>query len=143
VIVKLPGVDFVDDGPGKPIGILEGERSSLMPLPSLPNSLPSDRMEGEREIAQVGSALGREFSYELLAAVANQDETTLNAELAKLVQAEILYQKGRPASRCSTAHNSKPPGLITKRRWRATKIENARSSGPPIPATTPMQRGNV
>ena len=55
-----------------------------------------DRMEGEREIAQLGSTLGREFSYELLAAVANQDEPTLNAELAKLVQAEILYQKGRP-----------------------------------------------
>src|SRR5262249_13627995 len=39
---------------------------------------------------------GREFSYELLAAVATVDEPTLQAELAKLVQAEILYPKGRP-----------------------------------------------
>jgi serine/threonine protein kinase/predicted ATPase len=55
-----------------------------------------DRMEGEREVAQLAATLGREFSYELLAAVANIDEPTLQAELGKLVQAEILYSKGRP-----------------------------------------------
>jgi serine/threonine protein kinase/tetratricopeptide (TPR) repeat protein len=59
-----------------------------------------DRMEGEREVAQLAAALGREFSYELLAAVAAVDEATLQAELAKLVQAEILYPKGRPP-RCT------------------------------------------
>jgi predicted ATPase len=55
-----------------------------------------DRMGGEREVAQLAAVLGREFSYELLAAVATLDESTLQAELAKLVQAEILYPKGRP-----------------------------------------------
>ena len=59
-----------------------------------------DRMEGERELAQLAATLGREFSYELLAAVAALDEPTLQAELAKLVQAEILYPKGRPP-RCT------------------------------------------
>jgi class 3 adenylate cyclase/predicted ATPase len=59
-----------------------------------------DRMEGEREVAQLAAVLGREFSHELLAAVAAVDEPTLQAELAKLVQAEILYPKGRPP-RCS------------------------------------------
>jgi class 3 adenylate cyclase/predicted ATPase len=59
-----------------------------------------DRMEGEREVAQLAATLGREFSYELLAAVASLDEATLQSELAKLVQAEILYPKGRPP-RCS------------------------------------------
>ena len=59
-----------------------------------------DRMEGEREVAQLAAVLGREFSYELLAAVAALDEPTLQAELAKLVQAEILYSKGRPP-RCT------------------------------------------
>ena len=59
-----------------------------------------DRMEGDREVAQLAAVLGREFSYELLAAVANVDEPTLQAELAKLVQAEILYPKGRPP-RCT------------------------------------------
>jgi class 3 adenylate cyclase/predicted ATPase len=55
-----------------------------------------DRMEGGRELAQLAAALGREFSYDLLAAVAALDEPTLRAELAKLVQAEILYPKGKP-----------------------------------------------
>ncbi len=55
-----------------------------------------DRMEGDRELAQLAAALGREFSYDLLAAVAQLDEPTLHAELAKLVQAEILYPKGKP-----------------------------------------------
>ena len=59
-----------------------------------------DRMAGEREVAQIGAVLGREFSYELLAAVAALDEPTLQAELTKLVQAEILYTKGRPP-RCT------------------------------------------
>ena len=36
-----------------------------------------DRMEGERELAQLAATLGREFSYELLAAVATLDEPTL------------------------------------------------------------------
>jgi predicted ATPase len=55
-----------------------------------------DRMEGEREVAQLAATLGREFSFELLAAVATANEPTLQTELAKLVQAEILYVKGRP-----------------------------------------------
>jgi predicted ATPase len=59
-----------------------------------------DRMEGERDVAQLASTLGREFSHDLLAAVATQDEATLQAELAKLVRAEILYSKGRPP-RCT------------------------------------------
>jgi serine/threonine protein kinase/predicted ATPase len=59
-----------------------------------------DRMEGERDLAQLAATLGREFSYDVLAAVANVDEPTLQAELTKLVQAEILYAKG-PLPRCN------------------------------------------
>jgi predicted ATPase len=59
-----------------------------------------DRTEGGRELAQLAAVLGREFSHELLAAVAGLDEPVLEGELAKLVQAEILYAKGRPP-RCT------------------------------------------
>jgi serine/threonine protein kinase/predicted ATPase len=59
-----------------------------------------DRMEGGREVAQLAAVLGREFSHELLSAVAMLDEPTLQAELAKLAQAEILFAKGRPP-RCT------------------------------------------
>jgi class 3 adenylate cyclase/predicted ATPase/tRNA A-37 threonylcarbamoyl transferase component Bud32 len=55
-----------------------------------------DRLEGDRELAQLAAVLGREFSYELLLAVASSNERVLQEELAKLVEAEILYQKGRP-----------------------------------------------
>jgi serine/threonine protein kinase/predicted ATPase len=59
-----------------------------------------ERMEGERDLAQLAATLGREFSFDLLAAVTSVDEPTLQAELAKLVQAEILYPKG-PLPRCT------------------------------------------
>ena len=59
-----------------------------------------DRIQGEREFAQLAATLGREFSYEVLSAVADLDEWTLHRELAELVQAEILYAKGRPP-RCT------------------------------------------
>jgi serine/threonine protein kinase/predicted ATPase len=59
-----------------------------------------DRMEDERELAQLAATLGREFTYDVLAAVASEDESRLQAELAKLVQAEILYTKG-PPPRCT------------------------------------------
>jgi class 3 adenylate cyclase/predicted ATPase len=61
-----------------------------------------DRMEDERELAQLAATLGREFSHELLAAVAGLDEERLRAELAKLVRADILHPKGRPP-RCNYA----------------------------------------
>jgi len=40
--------------------------------------------------------LGREFSYELLQAVSPVDEASLREALAKLVEAEVLYQRGLP-----------------------------------------------
>jgi predicted ATPase len=59
-----------------------------------------DRVEGDRELALLAATLGREFSYEVLSAVAARDEPTLQRGLAELVRAEILYPKGRPP-RCS------------------------------------------
>jgi predicted ATPase len=55
-----------------------------------------DQLNRAKEVAQLGAVLGREFSYELLDAIAPQDEDTLQAGLAQLVEAEILYQRGRP-----------------------------------------------
>jgi predicted ATPase len=59
-----------------------------------------DQVTANREVAQLAATLGRDFSYELLAAVATVDEATLRTELGKLVKAEILYQLGRPP-RCT------------------------------------------
>jgi predicted ATPase len=55
-----------------------------------------DRIDCNKDVVQLGATLGREFSHEVLAAAAPLDEVTLQAELTKLVQADLLYQKGRP-----------------------------------------------
>ncbi len=93
-----------------------GAGSKTLPVREIPATLQDlvmarlDRMEGDRDVAQLAATLGREFSYELLAAaVATVDEPTLQAELAKLVQAEILYPKGRPP-RCTLHLQARPPG---------------------------------
>ncbi len=56
-----------------------------------------DRLGPVKEIAQLGAILGREFSYELLCAVANKkDEDNLQQGLRKLVETELIYQHGLP-----------------------------------------------
>jgi predicted ATPase len=55
-----------------------------------------DQLKTAKEVAQLGAVLGREFAYELLQAIAPQDENALQEGLAQLVAAELLYQRGRP-----------------------------------------------
>jgi tetratricopeptide (TPR) repeat protein len=55
-----------------------------------------DQLDTAKEIAQLGAVLGREFSYEMLQAIAPQEHETLQAGLVQLVEAELLYQRGRP-----------------------------------------------
>src|SRR5438270_1171597 len=45
-----------------------------------------DRLSTAREVAQLGATLGRDFSYELLQAVADFDASTLQVALGKLVE---------------------------------------------------------
>jgi class 3 adenylate cyclase/DNA-binding SARP family transcriptional activator/predicted ATPase len=47
-----------------------------------------------REVAQVGATLGREFSYELLAAVAQRNAAELDAALDQLVGAGLAFRRG-------------------------------------------------
>jgi hypothetical protein len=55
-----------------------------------------DRVPAVREVAQLGAVLGREFSYELLHALTTIEEARLQHGLTQLVDAELLYQRGRP-----------------------------------------------
>jgi predicted ATPase len=55
-----------------------------------------DRLAAVKGLAQLGATLGREFSYDLLQAVAPWDEATLQRGLHQLVEAEFLYQQGLP-----------------------------------------------
>jgi predicted ATPase len=55
-----------------------------------------DRMESNLEMVQLAATIGRDFTYDLLHAVSPLSEPDLQAELAKLVKAELLFQRGRP-----------------------------------------------
>lgn len=54
-----------------------------------------DRLVTAKGIAQMGATIGRHFSYELLHAIAQIEEPTLQRELGRLVKAELLYQRGQ------------------------------------------------
>jgi class 3 adenylate cyclase/predicted ATPase len=54
-----------------------------------------DRLDpGAREVAQIGAAIGREFSYELLAPVARRSNEQLQAALNALSDAGLVYCRG-------------------------------------------------
>jgi hypothetical protein len=55
-----------------------------------------DRLGRAKETAQLGAVLGREFSYELLAAVATAPESELRSDLTALADAEMIYVRGQP-----------------------------------------------
>jgi serine/threonine protein kinase len=71
-------------------------------LDSIPTTLQDllisrlNRMESMHDVVQVAATIGRESTHELLAAVIDVDDATLQQELEKLVKAEILFQRGRP-----------------------------------------------
>ncbi len=53
-----------------------------------------DRLAPVREVAQIGAAIGREFSYPLLSAVAQQPDDRLKDALDQLVRAELVFGRG-------------------------------------------------
>lgn len=53
-----------------------------------------DRMNSDPHVVQFAATIGREFSQAMIAAVAGLEEASLNAELAKLMDAEIIFRKG-------------------------------------------------
>jgi predicted ATPase len=74
---------------------------SLPPL-AIPNTLHDslmarlDRLSAIKGLAQLGAAIGREFSYALIRAVSPWDENVLREGLTQLVAAEFLHQRGAP-----------------------------------------------
>lgn len=68
-------------------------------IPATLQDLLMDRLDRQGEgklVAQLGATLGGEFPYGVLAAISPLDEATLHDGLARLVNAEILYQRGLP-----------------------------------------------
>src|SRR5215475_13824837 len=55
-----------------------------------------DHLGTAKAVAQYAAVIGRQCSYAWLHACAPLDETTLQWELRRLVEAELLYQRGVP-----------------------------------------------
>jgi class 3 adenylate cyclase/predicted ATPase len=55
-----------------------------------------DRLASVRLVAQIGAAIGREFSYALLHAVSRLPEDELQSALDRLVVSELVFQRGTP-----------------------------------------------
>src|SRR5262249_4669913 len=55
-----------------------------------------DRLGSVKNVAQIGAAIGREFSYELLGAVASLVPADLDAALERLTEAGLVSRRGAP-----------------------------------------------
>ncbi|MET3967684.1 MULTISPECIES: adenylate/guanylate cyclase domain-containing protein [unclassified Bradyrhizobium] len=73
-----------------------------VPRLAIPTSLHAsllarlDRLAPVRELAQIGAALGRSFSHELISAVAAMPQQQVDGALTQLVRAELVFQRGIP-----------------------------------------------
>ena len=76
------------DGPLPPMAIPSTLQDSLMAR--------LDRLVAVKEIAQIGAAIAREFSYSLLHAVVGSDEASLRSALAQLEESELVFRDGAP-----------------------------------------------
>jgi class 3 adenylate cyclase len=87
-LLRAEGDEYVLTGPLSAVSIPDTLQDSLMAR--------LDQLRAAKEVAQLGAVLGREFAYDVLQAIAPIDQTALQDGLHKLVQAELLYQRGRP-----------------------------------------------
>ena len=55
-----------------------------------------DRLGTAKEVAQIGAAIGREFTHALLAAVVRKPEHELGSALDRIVRAGLLFRHGAP-----------------------------------------------
>jgi tetratricopeptide (TPR) repeat protein len=83
-------------------GVDSGAPPESLPTLAIPTTLHDslmarlDRLGPVKEVAQLGATIGRAFAHDVLQAVADINEVTLQHGLRQLVEAELLYQQGVP-----------------------------------------------
>jgi TOMM system kinase/cyclase fusion protein len=77
---------------------LTGSLRTLTIPATLQDSLMArlDRLVTAKAVAQYAAVIGRQFAYDVLSTVSQLDAATLQRELGRLVEAEIVYQRGVP-----------------------------------------------
>jgi predicted ATPase len=109
IIERTDGIPLFVEEMTKAVLEAEGESearrtAAAVPYPALavPASLHAslmarlDRLGPAKEVAQVGAAIGREFSHALLAAVVRKPEAELGSSLDRLIAAGLLFRQGVP-----------------------------------------------
>ena len=87
-VLREQNGSFVSDGALPPLAVPTSLHGSLLAR--------LDRLGPTKQIAQFGAAIGREFSHELVAAVAQMPEAQLGEALDQLVSSELVFRRGIP-----------------------------------------------
>ena len=109
IIERTDGIPLFVEEITKAVLEAESQRAAehaiaVIPPPALevPASLHAslmarlDQLGPAKEVAQIGAAIGREFSHSLLAAVVRKPQVELNSALDRVIAAGLLFRQGVP-----------------------------------------------
>ena len=109
IIERTDGIPLFVEEMTKAVLEAEGEGAAMQiaaavpsPAAAVPASLHAslmarlDRLGPAKDVAQIGAAIGREFSHALLAAVVRKPEVELNSALDRVIAAGLLFRQGTP-----------------------------------------------
>jgi class 3 adenylate cyclase/predicted ATPase len=109
IVERTDGIPLFVEEMTKAVLEAEGEgeaRRTVAAVPSPALAVPAslhaslmarlDRLGPAKEVAQIGAAIGREFSHPLLAAVTRRPEAELGSALDRLIDAGLLFRQGVP-----------------------------------------------
>ena len=109
IVERTDGIPLFVEEMTKAVLEAEGEgadRDTAAAVPSAAKAIPAtlhaslmarlDRLGPAKELAQIGAAIGREFSHALIASVARKPEAELGSALERLVDAGLLFRRGVP-----------------------------------------------
>jgi predicted ATPase len=107
IIERTDGIPLFVEEMTKAVVEAGGEGAAIAaavpsPAPAVPASLHAslmarlDRLGPAKDVAQIGSAIGREFSYALLAASVHRPEAELNSALDRIIATGLLFRQGAP-----------------------------------------------
>ena len=106
IVERTDGIPLFVEEMTKAVLEAESQRDAAAAIPhsalAVPASLHAslmarlDRLGSAKEVAQIGAAIGREFSYALMAAVARKAESDLASALDRLTAAGLLFRQGAP-----------------------------------------------
>ena len=109
IVERTDGIPLFVEEMTKAVLEAEGEgeaRRTVAAVPSPALAVPAslhaslmarlDRLGPAKEVAQIGAAIGREFSHALLAAVVRKPEAELSSALDRLIAAGLLFRQGVP-----------------------------------------------